>query len=776
MKQLSFLLFAIFLLFVIHAQEPNLCGVVVVKNSKEKTGIIEYVKDTQIQCFNPNKVTTSDNFGKFVMFIPDKYATIFASPTGRYEHYKIVNENFLKNIKLPETSVVISICKVADWDYERAYSVGVCLDNYMSMHEYNKIKKRLQSEFNTVELSSIRWKEIADSLSFIANDIDQARKLIEDYVDKLMLVNLDFINELDALELNKKKAYKCAMRGELDSVFIYLKDTDEQLDEAMVRRKKAQEDAKLFQEAADINKEIVQIENDRISSLIESIILKAQTAASQNKYEDAVFYYEKAINADTLNVGNILEFADYLCKIREYDTAEKYYQKCLEKYRALDKENPKIYLSKVALTLNNFAFLHSETNKPWVALKEYEEALEIRRKLAEDDMGTYLPDVAQTLNNIAGLHREINEYTTALKEHEEALEIGRILAEKNPKTYLPLVASTLNKLAILHTNPSEYKKALEEYEEALKISREFAEENSTVNFSNIAIILNNLAILHKNTKEYTTALKEHEEALKIRRKLAEENPKTYLPEVAISLHNFGILYWTMDSSLKALEKYEEALEIRKKLAEKNPIVYLPDMALTLHSLAVLHATNKEEQQAIDLYEEVLIIFRKLAKDNPKYLQNLAITLNTLANSHTNIKEYPQALKEYEEALKIHRELAEKNPNKHLPEMAKILSNSSWTYLLNKEYIQSEQSARQALELDNSVSLSKCNLAHVLLFQNRFLEAEVIYIELSQTIKKDNETYAKTLLKELEELEAADAIPEECKANVEKIRKMLKEKE
>ena len=102
------------------------------------------------------------------------------------------------------------------------------------------------------------------------------------------------------------------------------------------------------------------------------------------------------------------------------------------------------------------------------------------------------------------------------------------------------------------------------------------------------------------------------------------------------------------------------------------------------------------------------------------------------------------------------------------------NNASWVYLFINDYAQSEQFARKALELDSTYIISKTNLAHALLFQNRFSEAETIYKELSQTIYKNNETYTKTLLNDFDDLEKAGAIPEKYRDDVEKIRKILQE--
>ena len=105
-------------------------------------------------------------------------------------------------------------------------------------------------------------------------------------------------------------------------------------------------------------------------------------------------------------------------------------------------------------------------------------------------------------------------------------------------------------------------------------------------------------------------------------------------------------------------------------------------------------------------------------------------------------------------------------------MAKGQGDLSWYYLFIKDYAQSEQSARKALELDNSQEWVKINLAHALLFQNRFSEAEKIYRELSQA--NGQELYTQIILNDLEELEEADLILEKYKANVEKIREMLQD--
>jgi len=106
-------------------------------------------------------------------------------------------------------------------------------------------------------------------------------------------------------------------------------------------------------------------------------------------------------------------------------------------------------------------------------------------------------------------------------------------------------------------------------------------------------------------------------------------------------------------------------------------------------------------------------------------------------------------------------------------MAQRYTSISWHYLFVKEYAQAEKVARKALEINPTYLVSKTNLAHALLFQNRFSKAETIYKELSQTIYQNNETFSKVLLNDFATLEKAGVIPEKRKGDVEKIRQMLR---
>jgi len=737
MKQ-THILFITLILSILqtNAQIP-LKGAVSVQNSKTNTGQTEYVSNAQVACDKKAQPKTSDSKGEFTLEVTgrqNEQIAISVVPKGKYENYVVVNEKEINDLTLGRvTPVSVYICLKGDLELRQAEMVGINMRKFEERMETDK--KRLQKELDALraknDYMNNRYSEIKDSLDVINKNIDNAFERIKEYAKNMTLENLDDRDE------NYVKAYNCFARGELDSVSYYLSDNDLELKHQKVLQlqKEAKQENELAAILTESAKAKTEFSENSLNELIKEWLLLAHTADMQNNYEKAKTYYEKTINADTSNVKNLFEYANYLHKIKEYANAEKYYRKCLEIYWTSERENPK----------------------------------------------THLPDIAETLNYLALIHKAVNEYTTALKECEEALEIHRGLAEKDPNTFLPDVATTLNTLANLHSNTGEHQKASAEYAEALKIRRKLANENPKLFLSDVAITLNNLAILHAANKEDTKALEEYEEALKICRELANEDPKTYLPNVAMTLNNLANVHITVKEYPKALEEYTEALKIRRKLADENPKTYLSNVATTLNNLGTLHSTIKEYPKALEEFEEVLEIYRNLVVENPKaYTSYVAKTLNNLAILHKNINKYPQALEELEEALEIYKTLAHENPQVYLSDLTTTSNNLlnthgalSWEYLLTKEYAQSEQSARYALKLD-SASLAKINLAHALLLQNHFPEAEKIYKELSQTIYENNETYTQMLLEDFEALDAAAAIPEERKGNVEKIKEILKQ--
>jgi tetratricopeptide (TPR) repeat protein len=497
---------------------------------------------------------------------------------------------------------------------------------------------------------------------------------------------------------------------------------------------KEKELSEILTESAKAKKEYSE---NSLNELIKQWLLLARTYDMKNDYEKTMIYYEKIINADTTNAENMFEFANYLKKISKFSKAEEYFLRCLEIYNLLEKENTGTYLSDRVEILRSLGNLHVSINEPDKALLEFEEALQIYRKLIAEDTNTDIFQLAIILNSLGIYYYYSNNFPAALLKYEEALKIYREFTTKNPE------------------------KSLSE--------KQLLDMSGTLNnIGNVYLHTNNKNADYSKAKQYLM------ETVQIRKKLADENPK-YLPDLALSLINLGIVYYRNREFSKALPEYTEALKIYRELAAENPRRYLPYVAAVLSTLGSLHNSTREFSISMAKHTEALAIRKELASENPKvYLPDVARSLFNIGVGYSNNDEHSKSIHPYKESANIYRELVAKNPKIYLPEMITILYYLSVSCIYAKEYVNSEQYCCEILELDSTYIAAKIMLAHTLLLQNRFSEAEAMYKELSKIIYQNNKFHTKTILNNFDDFEKANLFSEEQKNNVEKIRRMMKE--
>ena len=85
----------------------------------------------------------------------------------------------------------------------------------------------------------------------------------------------------------------------------------------------------------------------------------------------------------------------------------------------------------------------------------------------------------------------------------------------------------------------------------------------------------------------------------------------------------------------------------------------------------------------------------------------------------------------------------------------------------REFAKAEQYAREGIEVDSTQTFIYTNLASSLLLQGKYSEAEYIYTIYKDELKDE-------FLDDFRQFEEVGIIPEEYKADVEKIKRMLNE--
>jgi tetratricopeptide (TPR) repeat protein len=183
----------------------------------------------------------------------------------------------------------------------------------------------------------------------------------------------------------------------------------------------------------------------------------------------------------------------------EYEDAITFYDKAIE----IDKKTlPPNHLS-FASTYNNIGMVYGKMGDYPKALSYYEKALEIRKQSLPPNH----PDLAKSYNNIGIVYENMGDSPKALSSHEKALEIRK---QSLPPNHPDLASSYCN-IGIVYDNMGDYPKALSYYEKALEIDQ----KSLPPNHPDLAMSYNNIGLLYERKGDYSKARSFYERAVNI---------------------------------------------------------------------------------------------------------------------------------------------------------------------------------------------------------------------------------------------------------------------
>ena len=368
---------------------------------------------------------------------------------------------------------------------------------------------------------------------------------------------------------------------------------------------------------------------------------------------------------------------------------------------------------------------------------------------------------------LASLYRVTKRFTDGEVMHKEALKIYRRFVLSNLQAYEPYVAATLNNLANLYYDTNRFIESEMMYKEALEIRRRLAQSTPQAYEPDVALTLTNLANLYSDTHRFTESETMSKEALETYRRLAQSNPHAYEPDVATTLTNLAYLYKNTQRFTESEAMYKEALEIGRRLAQSTPQVYEPDVAMTQYNMGLLKIKMEQYKDAITSFEEALGIYKRISQANPAHTQGYEGSLYRLSQLYHVFKYYLAAYHLNQEWLPIMKKKYEAAPESLQSAYSDILGNHSYYCIFAKQYVEAEQYAREGLAIDSTKHFIYSNLAAALLFQGRYEEAEKIYRQYKDELKNG-------FLDDFKQFAGAGVIPEECKTDVERIKRLIEE--
>ncbi len=107
-------------------------------------------------------------------------------------------------------------------------------------------------------------------------------------------------------------------------------------------------------------------------------------------------------------------------------------------------------------------------------------------------------------------------------------------------------------------------------------------------------------------------------------------------------------------------------------------------------------------------------------------------------------------------------------------IADYYSNYAFYQLINKDFKSAEESTKKGILYNQKDKNLYLNLAPSLLLQGKYEEAEAVYLKLKDNLFSEKTTFEEAFLANFKLFEREGIIPTEHRAEVEKIKKMLRE--
>jgi tetratricopeptide (TPR) repeat protein len=223
----------------------------------------------------------------------------------------------------------------------------------------------------------------------------------------------------------------------------------------------------------------------------------------------------------------------------EFDTAEDYYQQCLDIRRELDDRQ------NYAQTLNNLGLAAIKRGELDTAKEYLDESLTILQEV-DDRHGQ-----AQALNNLGMIAADRDELETAEEYYQQSLEILEELGDRHGQ------ARTFVNLAEVVHKQGESDTVEEYYQQSLAVVREIGDRAGE------ATILNNLGKIANDCDKLDTAEEYLEESLKIKREVSDRDGQ------AQALTNLGVTAYKRGELDSANEYYEKAFELARMVGNRR---------------------------------------------------------------------------------------------------------------------------------------------------------------------------------------------------------------
>ncbi|MGV8134424.1 MAG: tetratricopeptide repeat protein [Mangrovibacterium sp.] len=522
--------------------------------------------------------------------------------------------------------------------------------------------------------------------------------------------------------------------------------------------------ARVLKSIGDLHIKLGQFDKAK-ESLITAIDLFKILSSDEHYTDEYHLALESALNS----------YGAVLMNTNEFDKAEQYLLEALRVNESTLLHN--FHTPHKALTLQQLATVQRQKGEYEKAEARYLEALHLYRDYTDGKKGALSVDqlnfanvhIADLLNDLAVISTDMNHMENAVNYYSESINLLKPLARINPESFNYLLSVIQANLGELQLHINQLEDAEVNLTDAIKIQRLI--DKSTPSFENSDILskaLYSLGTLQVLTNRKIQAEASYSESIGKLKSLVQSNPQKYNQFLAATFTDLANLQLSMNNLDSAETNYSNAVELYRDLVFDQPDAFEHYLAQTHNLLGYTQLMMAKYDKAEISYKESLTLFKHLAQKDSQAKPLLAMVYNNLAWIEYKYRnDINEAIKETNSAIEIHQNLSDINPAVNV-DFVLCLNRMARYRILKEDFHQAEVLAWESLKKTgtNEILRMSCekNLAHALLYENKYDQARELYIKLGS-----NGSVRNQILADLDEFENAGI----THPDIAKIRKLLK---
>lgn len=494
---------------------------------------------------------------------------------------------------------------------------------------------------------------------------------------------------------------------------------------------------------------------------IENYMVRARMQQTLLQFEEAANSYRTAIEKDSSNLANLIEFGSFLSSINLENESIPLF------YKALDQcKDP---LQRLDL-LSNIGLIYTMQNQVEKADSVLQAAFSLSKTL---DLPTPIP-VLNLYNSIGFLHQSNGDLETAEGYYIEGLTLCEPLYQQDSVLYYTSWSTLHSNLSLLYLSAEEYEK-WEPHSMAVIHAFQFTPgERTPDEILAYGYFLNNIGHACTQGGVYEVADSTLQLAAAICVDLQAQGLQAAIPLHALVLNNLGMVQFTQGVPEGAIPYFNQALEMNQSLIQRNPLRFQPMVALLSSNLALSYQQLGEMDAAGKYLEDAINQYKSLAALSPQaYLLTYIQHLETRLAMQQDTLSRPEMIRKKLEILHETQQLEKLFPGYFQSSVAEMSGDIAWFSLLEGNTREAIMRSRRSLEQDPSQTWVYTVLAPALLLSGDYSAAKTIYQDWKGKpySRDETQTFGEIFLLDLDALEQEGI----THPDFGKIRKLLKKK-